>query len=471
MTGTRRAATTTTTTTTAAAAVAIHVAEAGARARKTALRCEIGANVKFSTASLESYFFALWEPVAYDAMLVAAAVEFADRTQRRSAYNWQREIELDVPVHDVERWNDRRVSGALHDALDFLTGDRWHVSFYPRRRPESPARQGQLSLQPGVDAVIPFSNGLDSRAVAGLMSREMGNRLVRVRLGSTLPDGEALSRERQAFTAVPYKVAAAKGAFVESTARSRGFKFALISGLAAYLAHAVQVIVPESGQGALGPTLVTVGQAYEDYRSHPLFTRRMEKFLEALLGHRVRYVFPQLWLTKGETLRRFVEECRDDSWSSTWSCWQQTRQVSVDGRKRQCGICAACMLRRMSIHAAGLSEPGERYVWESLSARTLNAGAAASFGEKGKITGKMRQYAIAGALHLDHLAELPDSPANSRMLDLAALQLGGALQLPPADARARLDRLLQQHSTEWEAFMLSLGPDSFVADWALRGRS
>jgi hypothetical protein len=138
---------------------------------------------------------------------------------------------------------------------------------------------------------MPFSNGLDSRAVAGLMAREMGNRLVRVRLGLKLPDGKALAHERQAFTTVPYKVRAGNDAFVESTARSRGFKFALISGIASYLAHAGQVIVPESGQGALGPTLVTVGQAYEDYRSHPLFTGRMEKFVEALLGHRVRYVF------------------------------------------------------------------------------------------------------------------------------------------------------------------------------------
>ncbi len=51
-----------------------------------------------------------------------------------------------------------------------------------------------------------------------------------------------------------------------------------------YLAGASRVIVPESGQGALGPALVPVGQAYVDYRSHPLFTERMERFLAALLG-------------------------------------------------------------------------------------------------------------------------------------------------------------------------------------------
>jgi hypothetical protein len=92
---------------------------------------------------------------------------------------------------------------------------------------------------------------------------------------------------RYPFTSVPYQVTPGVGESTESSARSRGFKFALISGLAAYLAKANQVIVSESGQGSLGPVLVTVGQAYEDYRTHPLFTERMEKFLGALLNHQV----------------------------------------------------------------------------------------------------------------------------------------------------------------------------------------
>ncbi len=39
---------------------------------------------------------------------------------------------------------------------------------------------------------------------------------------------------------------------------------------------------------------------------------------------------------------------------------QSARQVSVNGHKRQCGICAACMLRRQSVHASDLSEVKER---------------------------------------------------------------------------------------------------------------
>ena len=56
------------------------------------------------------------------------------------------------------------------------------------------------------------------------------------------------------------------------------------------------------------------------------------------------------------------------------------------------------MLRRMSIHAAGLAEPAERYVWERLTPRAYEDGAEPSFRANGKITRALREYAIAGAL-------------------------------------------------------------------------
>src|SRR5579884_1129212 len=94
---------------------------AGHAHARGAVRCEIDKNVSFSTESLESYFFARWEPLAYDALLVAAAAQFVDRTQKRSAYIWERELHVAIPVHDPDRWNNRRVSDALLDALSFLT--------------------------------------------------------------------------------------------------------------------------------------------------------------------------------------------------------------------------------------------------------------------------------------------------------------------------------------------------------------
>lgn len=450
--------------------IRVDVVELGTRVRRNRVRCEIGKNLRFDTAGLEAYCLATWQPLVFDAFVVAAAVQFCDHTKARPATGWGREIVLRVPVHDPAHWNTPIVSAALHEALLFLTGDQWNITFIGRKNPAVPPRQGQFSMPNGSRVITPFSDGLDSLAVAGLMKREYGNRLMRVRLGSKSLKRSAAGAPRVPFTSVPYKVHAGEKRFVETSARSRGFKFALLSGIAAYLSQAEQIIVPESGQGALGPTLVPVGQAYEDYRNHPLFMKHMESFLFALFGHQVRYIFPRLWFTKGETLAEYIADgpdCAD--WMETRSCWQLQRQVSVSGRMRQCGICAACMLRRLSIHAIGAMENKETYVWEDLTAARFEDGAASEFKNK-KPKGALYEYAIAGTLHLDHLADLRHSPQGNAKLDRTVFQLSRALGEPQVKIQEQLDRLLERHEGEWKSFIHSLGPNSFVADWALRGK-
>lgn len=447
-------------------AIAIDVTESGVRKRRGHVDCRIGEPVEFSTESLETYCITNWEPIVYDALLVAAAVEFADRTLRRPALKWDRQIEIRIPVHDADRWNSTAVSATLHDALEFLTGDSWQLTFTNRIKPEDTPQQRRFEMSSGITSVIPYSDGLDSRIVAGIMSKELGNKLIRVRLGSHGKNTRAKSRYRDPFTAIPYEVKPGFGKSVESSVRSRGFKFALISGLAAYLAKADQIIVSESGQGSLGPALVTVGQAYEDYRTHPLFTQRMEQFIAALLDYRVQFRFPRVWYTKAESFAEYVAECQHSAWADTLSCWQQNRHVSVDHKRRQCGICAACLLRRMSINAAGLTEAKQTYVWESLKAKTFDEGAAPSF-PKTKITGKLREYPIAGALHLDHLAGLQASRADAQTLELNIFQLSRSLRMSEPEVRTKLSRLLTQHEKEWKEFVHSLGTNSFVAKWAI----
>jgi Queuosine biosynthesis protein QueC len=446
-------------------AVQVQVHEKGGRARNGWIPCEIGTNLIFKTHNLAAYFFAKWEPVVFDLMLLAASIEFCDRVQRRPALGWGRAFELRLPVHDPDVWNQKSVSDTLHDALELLTGDQWNVTFLKRKKPAAEPVQELFYLDTGAEAVIPFSDGLDSRAVGALMAEEYGARLVRVRLGSKKKDQpkDSLGR-KQPFMALPYQVKPGASRFIESTARSRGFKFAVLSGAAAYFAKAGKVIVPESGQGALGPTLVPVGQAYEDYRNHPRFMKHMTAFLKALLGYEIAFEFPRLWFTKGETLKAYMalSKGKNTEWTETISCWQDNRHVSVDNHRRQCGICAACMLRRMSVHAADLTEHGDKYVWENLSAPTFDAGAAKGFDKK---TRAQKQYAIAGTLHLDHLAYLKQSRAAERPLNLAAFQLARALGESEAAIRIKLDRLLSQHEKEWKNYMNSLGPQSFVVQW------
>lgn len=439
----------------------VHVTDTSV-ARKGWLRCELGTNLEFTTAGLSSYFFARWEEVVFDCLLVAAAVEFCDRTKKRTPLGWARDISVHIPVHDPDHWRTTAVSGPLHDALELLTGDRWAVTFGQRRKAEVQPQQQSMPLPSGTKVVMPFSDGLDSRAVGALMEEKHGDTLVRMRLGKKKQDQPVnRSGRKQPFWVVPYKVSSGDERFRESTARSRGFKFAILSGVAAYLAKANTVIVSESGQGALGPALVPVGHAHEDYRNHPLFTSKMTTFFRALLGHEIIYDFPRLWFTKGETVAAYATFGRDD-WKATRSCWQDNRYASVDGHWRHCGICAACMLRRMSLHSAGLREAAGNYIWDDLTVPGFADAAAQGFRDKTKVK---RHYAIAGALHLHHMAELRSSPLARQTIELSVFQLSRSLALSKEVVREKLDRMLSQHKKEWEGFLDSLGQKSFVAQW------
>lgn len=442
----------------------IDVVESGRRARKGWTAFDLDCDVTFSTAGLESYAFARWEPVIYDAMAVAAAIEFGDHTVKRPPRGWPRRIALRMPVDDPERWNASAVAAALQDAAEFLTGDYWTFEFIRRSRPAPSPQQSPLSLPVATAAVLAYSDGMDSRAVAGLIGSTLGDKLVRVRVGSKSWD-RAEANAREPFAKVPYEVPC-QNSNRESSARSRGLKFALISGIAAHLADAKEIIIPESGQGAIGPALINVGHAYPDYRNHPLFARRMETFLNALLGTTIRFAFPRLWSTKGETLREFASLPSEPDWRSTRSCWRGSQWSSVNGKLRQCGVCAACMLRRVSVHTAGLAEPPEIYVATDMTAQTLDRAIDKDFTRR---TNAFGEYAIAGVLHMDHLADMAELDAAPLVRRHATL-LAPALNISRDDAERRLSGLLRRHADEWKSYLDSLGARSFVRQWARADR-
>ena len=447
----------------------VDVVESGERARDDRVRCVIDEHLMFDTEGVENYCLARVDATVYDACLVGAAVQFCDHTTRRPPTGWSRDIALRVPVHDQGRWQSADVSGALHNTLEFLTGDRWRIDFVQRVNAFAPTRQRPFEF-PCSCVVMPFSDGLDSYVASALLERKHGDALIRVRLGSKpLPGRWTRNSPASAFASVPWRVRYNNGSSAETSARSRGFRFALLSGIAAFLCKSRRVAMPESGQGALGPSLVPVGQAYPDFRNHPRFADKMGTFVSALFEHEVCYEHPRLWRTKGETLTEFLESRPDDAdWMSTRSCWQGARQVSVSGSRRQCGVCAACLLRRMSVHAAGRRESPQTYVWEDLSAARFEDGAAPTFARR-EPKGALHEYAIAGVLHLDHLARLLESPTSAGTLNREAFLLIQSLELGEQEARANLENMLHRHEQEWRDFVDSLGSGSFVAQWIARG--
>ena len=360
-------------------------------------------------------------------------------------------------MHDPTFWERTDVVAALTQTLDALTGDTWDFAFKPRTKQTRVNPQTTLALSGQPCTVIPFSDGLDSLAVARLTQHHTPDTtLLLVTTGThrcVAPDAHARR------VAIPFKIPSKRVRFPETSYRSRAFVFGVMAGIAAHLVGTRNIVIPESGQSSLGPWLLPVGNEAPDIRTHPLFTARLANFISAVLDTTLRFDHPQLWKTKGETLRELHELGLHDQWWITRSC-PRRRHVSLDGNSVQCGVCAACLLRRQSLHAARLDEGKDRYFWEDLGAPTL---AQAAPHNARPTRQNDTRHAWCGTLELANLgAYRNDNYRFSR----AAAELADALGIANVTACHKLTRLLGAHAAEWEAFVSSLTSDSFLVRMA-----
>jgi len=438
----------------------LHVLDKTGRPPKGAEVAAVGKELSFDPDILNTYHYEGWAPVHHDLLLVCAAVEYADRRRRRHQTCWSRRFDVTVPVSQLRLWQDAKVQRTLREALRQLTGDDWHITFVQGNGPKDTGRQGVLPFPKEEKRyTIAYSDGLDSRCVSGLYPDA---EIVRVRVAGKK---ERVGKGERPFDLIPFKVKPSPSP--ENSARSRGFKFAAITAIASHLAGVEHIVVPESGQGALGPVLLPLHNIYPDYRNHPAFFRKMERFIEALLGHRISYEQPRLWFTKGQTIRAYLESenAKRDGLLGTRSCWQERNNVRFGGKRWQCGLCAACLLRRMSMHAAGIDEP-DTYAIENLCAFSYEA--ALPKHNSYQPTKTMIEYGSVGARHLQHLADmanLPDAELKVHAFDIA--RNTGATE---EETLGNLKQLAAQHAHEWEGFINDLGEKSFMNRWIVGGR-
>jgi hypothetical protein len=95
----------------------------------------------------------------FDILVLAALVYLADTRISRIRHaedSWTRELSIELPVFNLKKWVS--VSEIFAKMLNFLTGDRWEISFIQRDKVLS---ENNL-IAAEYDAVSLFSGGMDS---------------------------------------------------------------------------------------------------------------------------------------------------------------------------------------------------------------------------------------------------------------------------------------------------------------------
>lgn len=430
-----------------------------------ALDCVLGEHVWLDPSGLETFYFRALEAVEQDLILLTGAVAFADRkvTRGRGA-RWARNLLLRMPVLELARWRDPAVESALRGALEHVTGDRWQFEFVPRR---GRAAQGLLPLRRPLEgrlSVVPYSGGLDSFAALRLtgagallapvaFTADNSTRLRRLTAATTDP---LLGPYQRVRLPVRLKI----GEHGERTCRARTFVFLIGAALTARLAGAEEVQVPENGQGSVGLSVLPESGELPYQGTHPAYTQRLHEFLRALWGEAPAFRHPHLWDTKADVLRRLRERDLLAGWEATRSCSRAMDREKRRGVRAQCGVCCNCLLRRVALHAVGLSGV-EPYVWSRLESAGLAGALGADYAD---CSTAARDHRIALGAVRDHqtLAEGATARADRPTFQQTVYETARALGMPSADVAAQLDHLLRRHRDDWASFLATLPPESWV---------
>jgi hypothetical protein len=316
-----------------------------------------------------------------DLVDVSVAVYVADRLALRRPpsadkyeHHWQREMRLQIPVREPERWQDPALLEKLTDVLGFLTEDIWRFDFRPmpvgsrsHRDSETLAYLFPFQAEPPVTVAL-FSGGLDSLAglVADLAERPSGSVVVfsgltNKRIGQvqrSLLDELALETGREAVAASARFGLHRRGRRAydgdERTQRTRAFAFLALGAVTAIAAGGDELRVYENGIGAINLPYTDGQLGGQSTRAmHPSTIRKMSLFVRHVLARQFDIKMPFQFHTKGDLCRAL---------DSVGLAPLAARTVSCDGFPQrvagspQCGICTSCLLRRQGLAAAGLGE-------------------------------------------------------------------------------------------------------------------
>ena len=253
---------------------------------------------------------------AIDLAILAATVTAADTRisrQEDAQDSWSREIDLYLPVSDVELWSDN--AQLIARILRFLTGDIWRVSFRPRqKRMKSLIERPPKLLGATFNAVCLFSGGLDS-FIGAIDLLENGKNPIFV---SHYKDASTKSQEvcaamlgklygdlgpRHIRANVSFNKNDLPGLGTETTTRGRSFIFFALATLAAdAIDGTTPIYVPENGLISLNVPLdpLRLGP-WSTRTTHPFYMARWQELLDNLcIG--AQLLNPYRFNTKGEMI-------------------------------------------------------------------------------------------------------------------------------------------------------------------------
>jgi len=431
-----------------------------------------GKDIYANPSLLHEYCFASPTNEAVDFITILGSIWFADRAIRRQpAKGWGRFIRLSIPVLEPGKWSKLPTVSRLQECLDYLTGDKWALTFTKRRRaPVGTHGSSLVQLPQGEYIGVPYSGGIDSYSqVKLLLSHEPRTNLI-CTFTSTKASAESWqalcksnAKPDRKLLSIPIPMRVTAPRHSEMTFRTRPFVFYGLAAYAAVLAGSKRVLIPENGQGSLGGSLALLGNEHPHRSCYPGFPHRLREVLALCLGKEIVFEHPGLMMTKGQVIEQLARKEPSLDWSSKWSCAHDQRHSNLHKKRVHCGVCGGCILRRMSMNSAGINEKTE-YLFADLGASTIEA--SLPKGKKVKAFKAMKDVAGNSARDMQRLASFAGD-ANNWEIQQVAMDVSDFKKISPQEALKQVLELFECHRGEWSAFLQKCGSSSWLRELAL----
>ena len=307
-----------------------------------------------------------------DFLTIAMAVTAADTfvLRKDTANGWCRSFSITLPLCQPAIWQANKVH--LEHILHFLSGDIWQFDFQENgQNPPQPYSQNDRTKLVDLrnkDCVCLFSGGLDS-SIGAIDLLEQGHSPVLVShsykgdksrqqaIIQQLNQNGYINQFSQ-FNAIA-QPHLNNGRATEITMRTRSLNFLAFAIVSAYalqefVQEEIDVFVPENGVISINaPLTVRRVGTLSTRTTHPYFIQEIQKFFTAVnIPFTLRN--PYQFKTKGQ----MIAECENlpllqQIIPDTVSCshWKRKNQ--------QCGVCVPCLIRRASLHYAGITNDAQ----------------------------------------------------------------------------------------------------------------
>ena len=275
---------------------------------------------------------------------------------------WNRELTLEIPVREYERWSQSSITERLEETLSFVSGDTYHFVFKQQGIMGEPdfmtyGEKEDESFKP--DEIALFSGGLDS--FTGAIDAIIGNNRKTV-LVSHVSNGKIQSLQKALHEYISKKtLSGAKPLHVqvkinkdkrltnETSQRSRSFLFASLGTVIAHMFGLDRVNFYENGIVSCNlPFDTQTHQARRTRSTHPRFLCNFSSLISELLERDFHLGNPYFGMTKTDVVERLKALHHEPHIKLTRSCAGSIFEYPCN----HCGTCSQCIDRRFATLAA-----------------------------------------------------------------------------------------------------------------------